>query len=61
MSGAHRLQVSEMTLKNKNSRDEKYLNDVEDEMVKENAANEGSSEDNADTSDKLFPEHRIGK
>lgn len=53
MSGAHRLNVSEMSIEDEGKTGEEYLTAVEEEMTGDHAADEGSAEDNAQTSDKL--------
>lgn len=51
--GVHQLQVSELTIEAKGKKGEAYLQAVEDEMTGDHPTNEGSEEDNKETSDKL--------
>lgn len=60
MSGAHRLAVSELSVKSKTS-GQAYLNQVGDEMSSEHLANEGSEEDNQQSSDKEIKIDNIQK
>ena len=50
--GNHNLKVSELTEESKNLKGEAYLKAVADEFLSE--PDEGSEEDNKETSDKLF-------
>lgn len=52
MSGAHRLGVGELSEEAKGLKGEAYLKAVEAEMTGDHAANEGSKEDNANSSGK---------
>lgn len=52
MSGAHRLANSELAIKAKGKTGEAYLNAVEEEMTGDHAADEGSEQDNEETTDK---------
>ncbi len=53
LSGAHNLGVGELSEEAKGLKGEAYLKAVEAEMTGDHAANEGSLEDNEQTSDKL--------
>lgn len=52
--GARNLAVSEMTLENKGKTRDAYLDSVYREFSPEHHVNEGSKQDNAQTSDKFF-------
>ena len=52
MSGAHNLGVGELSEEAKGLKGEAYLEAVEEEMTGDHAVNEGSEEDNKETSDK---------
>jgi hypothetical protein len=60
LSGAHRLSTAELSTKAKTSGEE-YLKEVADEFSPEHLVNEGSAEDNAQSSDKEIKVDNIGK
>lgn len=53
LSGAHRLGTGELSEEHPDSTGEEYLKQVQEELTGDHAANEGSEEDNTQTSDKL--------
>ncbi len=52
--GAHNLGVSELTIEDADKKGDAYLEAVWKEQSPEHIANEGSKEDNAMSSDKMF-------